>query len=271
MGLAAVIGLFILFLGGALLFLQELKRFRQDRAATPPPTPEEAAKDPWNARMVILVAGLSIVGAIVALWASDEFSRASSASQQAVEEATQYQVVKSEQDGYIDFGAQLAETYQEHTVDESSLYAEAARAWSQGKTAVALELESQARVQGAAERALMPGFTCYWPYLPAAGGVVDYDVAQEQASELEDPCVLPDQDPTALRTLDQAHQQAIEATAAADRSDAEKAILVGAFVIMAVFFVTISYLGWRHRRLLSLAPGVLAIAGALSVAVVVLA
>lgn len=268
MGWVAVAGLVVLLAGGVFLFRQELRRFRQDKAPTPPPTPEEASKDPWNAGMVMLVAGLSIVGATMALWASNDFSKASGLSQQAVQEATQYQVVKSEQDGYIDFGSQLAETYQEHTVAESSLYAQAAAAWDQGDSALAQDLESQARVQGAAERALMPGFTCYWPYPPAAGGVVRYDLSQEHASEVESPCVLPDQDSTALRTLDEAHQQAVEAAAAADRSDAERVVLAGALVIVAVFFLTISYLGWRHRRRFSLAPGVLAIAGALVMAVV---
>ena len=52
----------------------------------------------------MLVAGLSIVGALLAWWASSEFSLASSLSQQALQEATQYQTVKAEQDGYVAFG-----------------------------------------------------------------------------------------------------------------------------------------------------------------------
>ncbi len=70
----------------------------------PPPTPEEAALDRWNAGVVMLVVGLSVVGTILAFWASSQFSSASGLSQQAVQEVTQYQTVKAEQDGYVDFG-----------------------------------------------------------------------------------------------------------------------------------------------------------------------
>jgi len=67
------------------------------------------------------VAGLSVVGALLAWWASSEFSTASSTSLQAVQEAAQYLTVKAEQDSYVSFGERLAATYQEHTVAESEL------------------------------------------------------------------------------------------------------------------------------------------------------
>jgi hypothetical protein len=216
----------------------------------------------------MLVAGLSIAGALLAWSASSEFSRASDLSQQALQESTQYQTVKAEQNGYVDFGARLAESYQEQTVAESALYQEAAAAREADQLDRALPLEAQARVEGAQARALDPGFLCYWPFSPGSNGAVDYDSQALQATELESPCVQPDQDPTALRTLDQSHVGALEATAKADRSKAEEVVLAGALVIVAVFFLTLSYLGWRHRRAHTLLPGVMAVAAALVIAAV---
>jgi hypothetical protein len=215
----------------------------------------------------MLVAGLSVVGAVLAFWASSQFSSASGLSQQAVQEVTQYQTVKAEQDGYVDFGARLNETYQEHTVAESTLYSEAAAAWAQDQPTEARALEARARVEGAQERALVPGFLCYWPSSRGSGGSVLYDQAGLRASEVESPCVQPGQDPSALRALDSGHISALEVAAADDRSRAQEIVLAGAFVIVAVFFLTLSYLGWRHRRARSLATGVVAMAVALGVTV----
>ena len=257
----------ILLLGGLFLLRLEWRRYRADRAPAPPPSPEEAALDRWNAGVVMLVAGLSVVGAILAFWASSQFSAASGLSQQALQEVTQYQTVKAEQDGYVDFGARLNEIYQEHTVAESTLYSEAAAAWARGEPALARSLEAKARVEGAQERALIPGFVCYWPSSRGSGGSVLYDQAGLRASEVESPCVQPGQDPSALRALDNAHTSALEVSAADDRSRAQEIVLSGAFVIVAVFFLTLSYLGWRHRRARSLGIGVVAMAVALGVTV----
>lgn len=259
--------LVVLVLGGLLLLRLEWRRYRADKAPAPPPTPEEAALDRWSAGVVMLVAGLSVVGALMAFWASSEFSSASGLSQQAVQEVTEYQTVQAEQDGYVDFGARLNETYQEHTVAESTLYAEAAAAWADHEPAPAGALEAQARVEGAQERALIPGFVCYGPSSRGRDGSVLYDQASLRASGIESPCVQPGQDPSALRTLDSAHTSALEVTAASDRSRAQEIVLAGAFVIVAVFFLTLSYLGWRHRRARSLGTGVVAMAVALGITV----
>jgi len=96
-------------------------------------------------------------------------------------------------------------------------------------------LESMARVEGAQERALIPGFVCYWPSSRGTDGSVLYDQAGLRASEVESPCVQPGQDPSALRTLDAAHTNALEASAASDRSRAQELVMAGAFVIVAVF------------------------------------
>ena len=62
--------------------------------------------------------------------------------------------------------------------------------------------------------------------------------------------------------------EALGTTAKGDRTKAEEVVLAGALVIVAVFFFTLSYLGWRHRRAHALTPGVLAVAAALAIAVV---
>jgi hypothetical protein len=265
-GLISVGALGFLLAIGCWVLLQEIRRYRADRAHAPAPEPEEAALDRWNAWVVMVVAGISVVGALLAFWASADFSAASSASQQAVQEATQYQTIKSEQDGFINFGADLTQTVQEHTVQESTLYTEAAAAWSSGQASLAEQLEADARAQGAVERALISGYTCYWANLPGAGGVMQYNVAELQASEVESPCVLPGQDSSSLRTLDPSHQQALTNSAANDRSHAEAVVLAGALLILAVFCLTVSYLGPKHRRSLAVSPGVVSIAAALVVA-----
>jgi multidrug efflux pump subunit AcrA (membrane-fusion protein) len=258
----------MLFILGAFLLRLEWRRYRFDRSPAPPPTPEEAALDRWNAGVVMLVAGLSIAGALLAWWASSEFSLASTVSQQALAETTQYQTVKAEQDSYIDLGSKLAEQYQQHTVAESSLYQQAASAISAGQTDVARQLEAEARAEGAQARALAPGFVCYWPYSPGTDGSIGYDETAQQGKEVADPCVQPGQDPTALQTLDPAHVSTLESTARADRSTAEEIVMAGALVIVAVFFLTVSYLGWKHRRAHTLAPGVLAIGASFCVALI---
>lgn len=255
----------VLVAAGVYFLYREWRRYKLDKQPAPPPTPEEAALDRWNAGVVVLVAGLSVVGALLAWWASSEFSDASSTSLQAVQEAAQYQTVKAEQDSYLSFGERLDATYQEHTVAQSELYAEAAQARRAGDNYDTLQLEAQARVEGAQERASAPEFLCYWPSGVASNGAVPYNATQLAGTEQDSPCVQPDQDPASLRTLDQSHVSALEAVAKSDRSTAEETVLAGAFVIVAVFFMTISYLGWRHRRVRSLAPGIVAMAIALAV------
>ncbi len=262
----ATAALALLLAVAVFLLVAEWRRYLKDRMPAPPPTPEEASLDRWNAGVVMLVAGISISGALLAWWAASQFSAAANASQQALTEATQYQTVKAEQDGYVDFGARLAESYQEHTVAATQLYSEAASAWSAGQGNVALELETQARLESAQARALYPGFVCYWPfYSSAPGGRVDFNVAQEKASEAQGACTQADQDPTALRTLGPAAVAQVEATASSDRGTAEEIVLAGALLIVAVFFMTMSYLAWRHRRAHYLAPGVVSVAAALVV------
>lgn len=249
-----------LFLFGAYLFWLEWRRYQADKSPGPPPTPEEASLDRWNAGVVMLVAGLSVIGALMAWWASSDFSNASDISQQALQESTQYQTVKAEQDGYVQYDARLDQEYQSHTIAESSLYSQAAAAWGKDNSTSAMSLEAQARVEGAQERALDPGFVCYYPSSFGSAGQVGFNISQEEASELINPCTQPDQDVTTLRTSDPAHVNALDAQAKTERDRAAQVVLAGAFAIVSVFFLTLAYLGWRHKRLRFLAPGVLAIA-----------
>jgi hypothetical protein len=258
----------VLLLWGFYLLRLEWRRFAADKAPGPPPTPEEAALERWSAGVVMLVAGLSIVGALVAFWASGQFSSASGMSQQAVQEVTEYQTIKAEQDSYLDFGARLDESFQEGTVAESSLYAAAAAAWVDNQPVVAQGLEARARVAAAGQRALGPGFLCYGPSGFGPGGTVIYNEAALRAFEVLDPCTPPGQDVTALRTLTDAQANTLESSAAGERSTAEKIVLTGALIIVAVFFLTLSYLGRKHRRVGPLGAGVAAVGAALVMAVV---
>lgn len=252
-----------LLLFGLYLLNLEWRRYRQDRSPAPPPTPEEAALDRWNAGVVMLVAGLSMVGAFMAYWASSDFSKASDTSQQALQQSTQYQTVEAEQDGYVLFGARLAQLDEEHTVAESSLYSQAAAARAKNHTKTAESLEAQARVEAAQDRALSPGYLCYWPSYYGSQGQIDFNIAQEKSTEVIGACLQPDQDVTTLRTSDQAAVNALETTAQDQRDKAAQVVLAGAFAIVSVFFLTLAYLGWRHKRARFLTPGVLAIAVAL--------
>jgi hypothetical protein len=249
-----------LLIFGIYLLRREWQRYRQDRSPAPPPAPEEAALDRWNAGVVMLVAGLSMVGAVMAYWASSDFSKASDISQQALTESTQYQTVKAEQDGYVLFGARLAQLDEEHTVAESSLYSQAAAARGKDDSQTAESLEAEARVEAAQDRALSPGYVCYWPSNYGWQGQVDFNIGQEKSTEVIGACLQPDQDVTTLRTSDQAAVSALERAAQDQRDKAAQVVLAGAFAIVSVFFLTLTYLGWRHRRARFLTPGVLAIA-----------
>ncbi len=250
----------LLLLVGAYLLRIEWSRFKADRSPAPPPSPEVAALDRWNAGVAMLIAGISIVGALLAWWASTTFDAASSLDQQALQQMTQYQTTKAVQDSYINLGARLSEAFQEHTVAESNLYTQAGWARKAGNLPQALQLEAQARVEGAEERALYPGFVGYWASLPNAKGDVGYSRAQQEAYAYETV--------TDLRTLDAEHVAALNGSARSLRAKGQRILLAGALLIMAVFFLTVSYLGWKHRRVHTLAPGVLAMAAALAVLVV---
>jgi hypothetical protein len=120
----------------------------------------------------------------------------------------------------------------------------------------------------AQQRALSYGFLCYWPEAFEANGSIDYDVPALRVWELESPCVQPGEDSASLRTLGDAEASALESSAAHDRSEAQEIVLAGAFVILAVFFLTLSYLGRKHRRVGPLGVGVVAVAVALGVSLV---
>ncbi|HTW10277.1 MAG TPA: hypothetical protein VME46_22425 [Acidimicrobiales bacterium] len=263
------VALALLCAWGLHLLRLEWKRFAVDKKPAPAPTPEEASLERWSAGVVMLVAGLSIVGAVMAFWASGKFSDANDLSQQAVQEVTQYQTIKGEQDGYLSFGERLTESLQEESVAESSAFSQAAAAWSGGQYAQAEALEARARVAAAGQRALAGGYLCYWMTTFGPGGSVVYNVSQQQVLEAERPCTWAGQDDTALRTLANGQANSLESAAETDRSHAEDIVLAGAFLILAVFFMTISYLGRKHRRLLPLTAGVGAMALALGVSTAV--
>ena len=266
MAVLVTCALAILLLGGLFLLRLEWRRYRADRSPAPPPSPEEAALDRWNAGVVMLVAGLSVVGAVLAFWASSQFSSASGLSQQAVQEVTQYQTVKAEQDGYVDFG-RLNELYQEHTVAESTLYTEAAAAWAVDEPILARALEARARVKGAQERALIPGFVCYWPSKSGAGGSSCTTRPPCEPARWSPRACSPGRTPRPCGPWTPS-TPAPSRSAPPTTARVEEVVLAGALVIVAVFFLTLSYLGWRHRRAGSLGTGVVAMAVALGVTVI---
>jgi hypothetical protein len=255
---AALLALIIV--AATLLLRTEWQRYRVDRSPGKPPKLEEAALDRWNARVVVLVAAMSVMGALLAWWASATFAGAEELDQRALQQTNQYQTTKAIEESKIAFGAGLTQIYEQHTVAESNLYTQAAAAWNQGDRALALALEAEARVEGAQERVLDPGFLYYSPSSPGSGGAVPYSVAEQETNAL-----FGNQD---LRTLDPAHVARVEADAASTRARGETIVLGTVLIFVGVFFFTLAYLGGRHRRVRAFVPGILGVVGALAVVVV---
>lgn len=252
--------LVVIIAAASLLLRSEWKRFRLDRSPGKPPKLEEAALDRWNARVVVLVAAMSVMGALLAWWASATFADAQLLDQRSLQQTNQYQTTKAIEDSKIAFGARLTQIYEQHTVAESNLYTQAAAAWSRGNERLALALEAEARVEGAQERVLDPGFLHYSPGFPGSGGAVAYSVSEQETN-----AVFESQD---LRTLDPAHVAVVEASAASARARGETIVLGTVLIFAGVFFFTLAYLGGRHRRVRAFAPGILGAVGALVVVVV---
>ena len=250
----------LIIAAASLLLRTEWRRFRVDRSPGKPPKLEEAALDRWNARVVVLVAAMSVMGALLAWWASATFADAQVLDQRALQQTNQYQTTKAIEDSKIAFGARLTQIYEQHTVAESNLYSQAAAAWSRGNERLALALEAEARVEGAQERVLDPGFLHYSPGFPASGGAVSYSVTEQATNAL-----FESQD---LRTLDPSHVALVESNAASTRARGEIMVLGTVLIFAGVFFFTLAYLGGRHRRVHTFTPGILSAAGALAVVLV---
>ncbi len=105
--LLLLLALFSVAWGGYLVVL-EFARYRKDRRKLPPLTPEEAAADRWHKGAVILIATLSIMGALLAWRASATFGAASDLAQRALQERVQLGQQQSLQDEQIDFSTRLS-------------------------------------------------------------------------------------------------------------------------------------------------------------------
>lgn len=233
---------------GWVLVAMEWRRFRADRSPAPPLPPEESARDPWNARVADVIAALSIVAALAAWQAAVAYGTASDLANVALQQTAQYQAVRAVEDSRLVFGDRLTQLYQQHTVAESSLYAQAAAARQSGNPAQAAELEAEARVEGAQARVLAHGFIGYVP-TDGANGSADFNRRQQLSIEQTG-----NQD---LRTLDANHVALITSHADQVRHDGELLILASALLIAATLFLTVARLGWKHRRLFGAAPGTL--------------
>ena len=267
MAVLVTCALAVLLLGGLFPAAPGVAPLPGRPSPAPPPTPEEAALDRWNAGVVMLVAGLSVVGAIIAFWASSQFSSASGLSQQAVQEVTQYQTVKAEQDGYVDFGARLNELYQEHTVAESTLYCQAAAAWAggTGRWPAPWRRGTRRRRPGARPHPGVRVLLAFQPGTPAGRSCTTRPGCGP--ARWSRPACSPARTPRRCAPWTPPIPTPSRPAPPPTAPGAQEIVLAGAFVIVAVFFLTLSYLGWRHRRARSLATGVVAMAVALGVTV----
>jgi hypothetical protein len=245
----------ICVLGGvavaAALFLVvlELRRYLVDRTPLPPLSPDESARDHWNAWTADLIAALSVVAALLAWQASQTFGAASALDNLALQQSALYQAQQAFADSAIQFNARLTQLQQQHLIAEARLYGQVGGA----SNAIGAELRAEAHVEGAQARAFQQAFGAYVPAYAADGSETFDRTAQTQFARN----LIPD-----LRILDAAHVAAVQAQAGVVRASAEKIVLAGALFIAGVFFMTIARLGWRNRRLQAAIPGtVAAIAG----------
>jgi hypothetical protein len=227
----------------------EYARFKLDPSPGPPLAPEKASLETWHARVALTIAGLSVLGALLVWQASTSFGNAGGFNQQVLQDTTQYQTVLAIQNSRIDFGQRLTLLYQEHDFTETQLYKKALFYRGTGATDDARQLEAEARVEGAEERALDPGFLYYSPTSKSSGAQVFNESEEEQVAREENRDLI---------TLSPSHVAVIEAQADSDRSEGQDLVLATAFFVSAVFFLTVANLSWRHRRLRTLMPGLLA-------------
>jgi hypothetical protein len=243
----------LVLLGAGHLFRMELLRFRADPTPAPPLPPEKAALETWHARMALLIASLSILAALNVWLASSAFGGGSDLGQQVLQDETQYQTVLAVQNSRIEFGARLSLLYQQHLYTEDQLYKVAQADRKAGNTQEALQLEAEARVEGAQERALDPGFLYYSPQAHA-NGTTTFNVPEEMTVAKEE-----NRD---LIALDPSHLAVIESQVNSDRNEGQQIVLATALFVAAIFFFTVTNLGWRHHRWRTMTPGLLATAAA---------
>jgi hypothetical protein len=230
--------------GGAVVAVREWRRYRVDRSPRPPLSADEREGDPFHTGVAVLIAAVSVAGAVLAFQASTVFGDASELSGRSIQERTQLSKEAGFVDTKIDFGARLATIYQEHlrTVTELERLAAAARAAGDGPRAQ--RLEADLRVERAATRVIDAGFL--GPYRPDVDdGAVTYDRERLRAREA---ITNPD-----LRTLDPA---ATQAEAERARRKGLALLGVGALFGLVLLLLTVTNLGPVHRRLRALVPAV---------------
>ncbi len=252
--LCVALGILVL-LGAGHLFGVEFKRFRADPTPAPPLPPEKAALETWHARMALLIASLSILAALNVWLASSVFGSASDLGQQVLQDQTQYQTVLAVQNSRIEFGDRLTLLYQEHLSTEDQLYKIAASDRAAGDTQGARQLEAEARVEAAQERALDTGFLYYSPHVES-NGIATFNSAEELAVAREEN--------RELIALDPSHLASIETQVSSQRNEGQNVVLATALFVTAVFFFTVTNLGWRHNRWRTMAPGLVATAAGLA-------
>jgi hypothetical protein len=245
----------LVLLGAGHLFRVELLRFRADPAPAPPLPPEKAALESWHARMALLIASLSILAALNVWLASSAFGGASDLGQQVLQDETQYQTVLAVQNSRIEFGARLSLLYQQHLFTEDQLYNEATADRDVGNTNEALQLEAEARLEGAQERALNTGFLYYSPETTLSGAS-KFNVPEEKAVAKEEH--------RDLIALDPSHLSTIQSEVNGDRNEGQQIVLATALFVAAIFFFTVTNLGWRHHRWRTMTPGLVATAAGLA-------
>lgn len=255
------LAILVLF-GAGHLFRLEVLRFRKDPTPAPPLPPEEAAREKWHTHMAILIAALSVLAALNVWLASSAFGGASGLGSQVLQDQTQYQTVLAVQNSRIDFGDRLSQLVQQHLYTEDQLYKVAAADRKAGDTQEAVQLEAEARVEGAQERALNPGFL-YYSAETQSNGTATFSVPEETTVAKEE-----NRD---LIALDPAHLAIIESQVDSDRNEGQQIVLATALFVAAIFFFTVTNLGWRHRRWRTMAPGLLSTAAALGLLVAAVA
>lgn len=239
----------VITVGCGYLVLAEWTRMRRDRTPLPPLDPEVAATDRWHNAVTLAIAALSIIGAVMAWDASNQFDSASDLSREAVNESVRYQSVRALSDGRIDFDARLTLLYQEHLRAEASYYEKATAARNTSDTVHAGQLEAEARVEGAVARLFSASFLTSFPTINA-----DNSVTYDRQAQL----ALARADDSDLRTLDPASVRTISVESSQTRRVAQQLVVAGAMFIAAMFFLTVADLGWLHRRLLGAFPAFLA-------------
>ncbi|MFL5799922.1 MAG: hypothetical protein ACJ77A_18590 [Actinomycetota bacterium] len=215
------------------------------------PGPDPGTADHFRAWVAVLIAVVSILGAVVVWRASVDSSDASDLGQQGIQQLILQQQKRGDIEAGVARDFRLFADFQEHVLNWRSLLTQADQA-QPTDAALAADLRQQARRELSAARAIRPLIQAFdQPDYGNANGTVTFDPAR-QAAALEDA----DLELTGLHPA--------RAFAGEESTHRRSLHLVGVAVLFAaaLLFLTLAQVARRGPRAIFAAAGIVVMIGA---------